>query len=71
MNTCTYREVLVRRLGGRKNRDCYMKMFEYLVKNNINYIIKSNGVFVNITSPDQRTVYDSDDISTQYERCQS
>ena len=49
LSATTAKERGVQRVGVVKNRDCYMELFKYLVKNNLDYTVNSNGAFS--TSP--------------------
>ena len=61
-----HRQSVLRRIAGTKNRERYLELFQYLVKNNINYTITSNGVLFNTTSISQHTAYELDGIITKY-----
>ena len=59
------------RIADITNQECYVQIFEYFGKTNIEYAINSNVVHLNITVQSHSTVYDIDDIITKYASSQS
>ena len=62
---------LSKRITEVDDKNCYRKLFKFILKYNINYIRNGNGIFFNLGSLDDDALSKIDYILTYYEYCKN
>lgn len=62
-----FKKNLNKRLHDIKNKNCYIKIFNYIIQNNLTYSKNENGIFFNLSELDDKYIYIIDKILFYYE----
>ncbi len=59
---------MIRRLAAARQNSCYIKIFQLIVYNNVDYTVNSNGVFFDLSLLPDEVVRQIDDIIKRCEQ---
>ena len=63
-----YRKFMIRRLANARQKSCYIRIFKFIVYNNVDYTVNRNGVFFDLSPLLDEVVRQFDEILKRREQ---
>jgi hypothetical protein len=67
MNMSDDKKYIINKINNMNDKKCYKKIFELIIKHNINYTITDSGIFFNILDMDDKNLNIIKDILNHFD----